>query len=471
MVQLTGTGLRSHPIPLYLGLGLEFAWWYWFMSCVNTLDPGLVAWCPRPLTGLQGLAMLLITLATARILRSDALQSRLDLPMSLLLLVASLLVGLPLGSEGASPRCGIALLLAALGTAWCYIRWSGIYRPLSVKVTLISAFSCFIVGTVLKVIMWVLPPAGSLAAACCCAVVIFPVAGWLARWAASQSAEIPSKPGRAAYTADTSFTAKVFVCLLVFSLVETVIPTALVVSTTASSSFDFLVEQAVVMVLSVLVIVWVVASGDEPNVGAFWKWLLGVTGVLCVLVAALPGFKLNGVLVHALFSVLWLFLWVTLVNAARISSMGFYRFVGLGSALSWIPYAVGSIIVQTLHVQDLSHSLLLASYVALSLTVIVCTDSRDTDVRAIFSSARGSAVPPEVAHTLEERCAALGAAHGLTEREIEVLGYLGRGRSRTFIAEALLISESTVKAHTTHLYRKLGVAGKQELLSLLEQVA
>lgn len=464
-----GTGTSPHPFPLYLGLGLEFAWWYWFMSCVNTLDPALIAWCPRPLTGLQGLAMLLVALAVGKRLHNEGLQQKLDVPMSLVLLVASLLVGLPIVPGQASLRCVIALVLAGLGTAWCYLRWCGIYRLLSVRITLVSAFSCFIAGTVLKTIMWLLPGMASLAIACCCAVTIFPVATWLMRWASSSHATAHAVPAAPAYTTGPSFTAKVFACLLVFSLAETIVPTALVVSTTAANNFDFLVEQGVVAALSAVIIAWVTISGDEPNVGAFWKWFLGTTGGLCVLVAACPELALNGVLVHALFSILWLFLWVTLVNAARISSLDFYLFVGLGSALSWIPYALGSIMVQTLHVQDLSHSLLLASYVALSITVIVCTDSRDTDVRAIFSSAHVATLPPEAAHSLEERCRQLGSDANLTDREVEVLIYLGRGRSRTFIAEALLISESTVKAHTTHLYRKLGVSGKQELLSLIDQ--
>ena len=305
-----------------------------------------------------------------------------------------------------------------------------------------------------------MPPVAGMICACCCAVALLPCAAWLARWAHGQQ-EQGEAPRTSAYVAGPSFTAKVFACLVVFALVETLV--------SASNSFDFLVEQAVVVLLSASIIAWVTASGDEPNVGAFWKWLLGITGVLCVLIAVFPNEAFMGVLIHGLFSVLWLFLWVTLVNAARLSRLDPYLFVGIGSALSWIPYAAGSIVVQALHVQDYSHSLLLASYVALSLTVIACTDSRDTDVRAIFSSVHGPAVAPETAHTLEERCAQLGARAGLTEREVEVLGYLGRGRSRTFIAEALLISESTVKAHTTHLYRKLGVNGKQELLSLLEQ--
>ena len=61
------------------------------------------------------------------------------------------------------------------------------------------------------------------------------------------------------------------------------------------------------------------------------------------------------------------------------------------------------------------------------------------------------------------------AAAGLTPRENDVFSLLARGRSVPFIAEVLSLSPSTVKGHVRHLYAKLGVSNKQELLSLLEE--
>ncbi len=59
--------------------------------------------------------------------------------------------------------------------------------------------------------------------------------------------------------------------------------------------------------------------------------------------------------------------------------------------------------------------------------------------------------------------------YGLTERESQILGYLARGRSAPFIREELSLSKSTVATHVRHIYDKLGVHSKQELLSLLER--
>lgn len=63
------------------------------------------------------------------------------------------------------------------------------------------------------------------------------------------------------------------------------------------------------------------------------------------------------------------------------------------------------------------------------------------------------------------RCEELAHACGLTPREGEILGYLGRGHGIAFVADALVISESTVRTHVKSIYKKLGVNSREELVS------
>ena len=58
--------------------------------------------------------------------------------------------------------------------------------------------------------------------------------------------------------------------------------------------------------------------------------------------------------------------------------------------------------------------------------------------------------------------------YALSEREGEVLDLLARGNTRMSIAEKLIISENTVRGHVKHIYAKLGIHNKQELLDLFE---
>ena len=51
---------------------------------------------------------------------------------------------------------------------------------------------------------------------------------------------------------------------------------------------------------------------------------------------------------------------------------------------------------------------------------------------------------------------------GITPRELEILEQIASGKSTKEIAEALLVSENTVKTHTSRLFDKLGVTRRTQ---------
>lgn len=57
----------------------------------------------------------------------------------------------------------------------------------------------------------------------------------------------------------------------------------------------------------------------------------------------------------------------------------------------------------------------------------------------------------------------------LTRREAEVLPYLARGRSAKVIAEALFVSENTIRSHTRRILEKTELHSKQDLIDLIEK--
>jgi DNA-binding CsgD family transcriptional regulator len=64
------------------------------------------------------------------------------------------------------------------------------------------------------------------------------------------------------------------------------------------------------------------------------------------------------------------------------------------------------------------------------------------------------------------RAARAARSSALTDREREVLDRLSKGQRNAEIARELQISVETARMHTKHLYRKLGVSSRGELLGL-----
>ncbi len=68
---------------------------------------------------------------------------------------------------------------------------------------------------------------------------------------------------------------------------------------------------------------------------------------------------------------------------------------------------------------------------------------------------------------LTARIRELAAGGGLTPRETEVFDLLARGRSVPYVRDALVISRETAATHAKHVYAKLGVHSRQELIDLV----
>ena len=63
---------------------------------------------------------------------------------------------------------------------------------------------------------------------------------------------------------------------------------------------------------------------------------------------------------------------------------------------------------------------------------------------------------------------AFAAQHSLSPREVEILEYLLRGRTLPAIAEDAHLSYNTVKTHVSHIYQKIGVHTRDEMIDALE---
>ncbi len=101
----------------------------------------------------------------------------------------------------------------------------------------------------------------------------------------------------------------------------------------------------------------------------------------------------------------------------------------------------------------------------------ISLDAKAADAPEPEPAAAGSqdAQDARASQATEDALESFAREFGLTRRESEVLPYLAKGRSAKVIAEALFVSEPTIRTHTRRILEKADLHSKQELISLLER--
>lgn len=127
---------------------------------------------------------------------------------------------------------------------------------------------------------------------------------------------------------------------------------------------------------------------------------------------------------------------------------------------------------------------LVATYPDAAVLMLTMAEDADGVARALAGGARGYLVKDAsreeltttVSYALAEASwrraprqpppADLGAPPSLTERELQVLTGMARGRSNAEIGRELYLSEDTVKTHARRLFRKVGAADRAQAVAL-----
>ena len=81
-----------------------------------------------------------------------------------------------------------------------------------------------------------------------------------------------------------------------------------------------------------------------------------------------------------------------------------------------------------------------------------------------FARAETERTAEDVPDSVEVRGGALAGQYGLTAREQEILEHLLAGEEDAAVSAALSIAPGTLKKHMQHIYRKLGIQARWELI-------
>lgn len=164
--------------------------------------------------------------------------------------------------------------------------------------------------------------------------------------------------------------------------------------------------------------------------------------------------RLNDSFSHLMF-------WAIVAIMLDISPTPSYRIIGIGTAL----YAAGSIAwVLFLGNADAVENLIVivVIYVLAIASMHYSWNKREAEPSASAAS---------VTDALEKRCAEVAEAYRLSPRESEILVLLAQGRTRTYIQEELVLAENTVKSHVAHIYTKLGIRDRQDMIDIVLDMA
>lgn len=221
---------------------------------------------------------------------------------------------------------------------------------------------------------------------------------------------------------------------------------------------------------AVAVFVWRRPRQEERNVAIASGLALLMIAALLVMLLAEPGQVMGQtgrrVLVAAEHGFTLLIALVLLDCSGSAPAIALRRAALFGIVVVILPHTVSLDFMMTTG--------LLRGYASVDLTMPLAAASAFAIAAGsmgllVWFSARALRVSAEKGEEWRSRlCAKVAQRYGLSQREAQVLERTYCGHSAKTIAGELLVSESTVKAHLSHVYRKMGIHSKQELIALVD---
>lgn len=173
-----------------------------------------------------------------------------------------------------------------------------------------------------------------------------------------------------------------------------------------------------------------------------------------------------------------LLFWTVVITALDALDMPSYRVMGISGAIyaaasiAWVFLLGTSAIINNMFV-------LLFTYVAVVIAMYATWlggkrrtgDTSDALGGEACAGSLGESdadrAEPPLTKTVADTCVAMARRYALSPRETEVFVLLAQGRTRAFIQDELVLSGSTVKTHVSHIYAKMGVHDRQEMMDLV----
>lgn len=440
-----------------LGLSIPQAWIFWINSTTSAYEP-IVPW--QSIYAI--ISIVLFAAATTLAKRSidskmSALRKTATISGTLgsILLVVSNAKDEPIMALCSLVICGFALSLL-------YIQWGLFYSRIELRYAILLLFITGIVAAAIKTAVFFAP--WSIGSILC---IAFPGISSALSKKASLTQPPSSNPAILFSKQSMAGLWKAAGAVIAFSMASAVL-LATTLPPKETDSILFLANRLTEALLCAGVLVLVFPLRKIFDFPQLWKIILVITatGLLSCMISHQT--VLQNVLADASVNFIVLFVWLSLSDIARHSSLSPIFVFGIGWCCWTFPFFLGSIMsIVSKGLATQSILLALALYIV-SIASAFCLERRDRDIALVFSDLKDRPAEPSDFDNIDKRCTAAAEHYSLTKRELEVMQHLCKGRSKAYIAEALFVTENTVKGHTKRLYAKLNIHSRKELQQLID---
>lgn len=199
-----------------------------------------------------------------------------------------------------------------------------------------------------------------------------------------------------------------------------------------------------------------------------------VSGLLLIPVEGLLGTIASGYLISMSITLISLLVSLLLYDLSKRLGIAIIAIVGMSKATSlftvWGDNCADLLASSSLSSQTQDIIITVAVVMLVLASTLMLLSERELASRweiHLFASENIAAESIRSEHRAE-RCDTISAQYNLSPREDEIFRLLAEGRSNAAIEHELIIASGTLKAHIQHIYVKLNIHSRKELMEMTD---
>jgi DNA-binding CsgD family transcriptional regulator len=361
----------------------------------------------------------------------------------------------------------VGAILTGIGSGLINLGWGEAYKQSDPRKTLYSAPFAFFLAAVLFPVIGSLPPrVGSLLCAMLPLISGWVLFGKLKVWKRSPLIE----PGSLRLG---SFGWRLGAVACLFGIADGVVRVVLLDVNPIGSDALYRSSFIWASLLSMVIIYSCAVFIRRLNYGFMYRPIILIMALFFMLLPVIDqSSTLANIMALAGYETFSLFIWIILAEAARNYHLSSVVVFGGGWGMITLGAFLGSAVAGFLQTfGPFSHQTFSTIALVAAIVVFFCYMFIFNEKNLLeFSEGIEAATTEEPKRTrpFQERCREIAAEYELSARETEVMILFAKGRSTRHIQEDLFISRGTATTHLRHIYQKLDIHDKQQLLDLIE---